>query len=610
MAASRYEQKVSATLQQILEAQARASADAAESERNGAKAAEDAASEARDEAEADTDAAAAESDRAEEVEDNTKAATDETNADKDEAEAQTESNEVAADETAADTEQAGATAEGAKASEEEAEAEADEATEVVLSVVPFVDVVADTAGTAVAVGLQATAAADTAEAAELEGESMSERAAETEAEAELGQTRAAEAEARSQESRDSAAAEEAEEAADAEEADEESERADEAEKEEDAAKQKAEEAEETADAEQSEAFVARKFVELIDFSILAILFALLSLALAVLPALFLLGKWVALACRHACWLVLRPCRRSVALATGGSRPTVERLHGLTLALMASGFLLPVVASAVRKLGHDELRLGNFKNTHKSPAIVLRNFEILAPTIKQAVGSFVDRSFVVFLWTLIVEFAFMLERLRCTSMPFSRRLCRACQGSADMACMAGLVSAAGSVVVLSWSRSLWALLGDAPASSSISFALELIAISALIAEAVYRCQWPEEMLEQQKIGRPQVETRGIWVGLADAALTLLEGTISIVEGAMTIGSGWMLSSLLMFALCVWKLAVPYALPRAKTFAAHWWLWFMYSIVLLVLSDVAYLVIHLRPWCRRRDPDKVQEPLLPH
>ena len=437
MAASRYEQKVSATLQQILEAQARASADAAESERNGAKAAEDAAAEARDEAEADTDAAAAESDRAEEVEDNTKAATDETNADKDEAEAQTESNEVAADETAADTEQAGATAEGAKASEEEAEAEADEATEVVLSVVPFVDVVADTAGTAVAVGLQATAAADTAEAAELEGESMSERAAETEAEAELGQTRAAEAEARSQESRDSAAAEEAEEAAEAEEADEESERADEAEKAEDAAKQKAEEAEETADAEQSEAFVARKFVELIDFSILAILFALLSLALAVLPALFLLGKWVASACRHACWLVLRPCRRSVALATGGSRPTVERLHGLTLALMASGFLLPVVASAVRKLGHDELRLGNFKNTHKSPAIVLRNFEILAPTIKQAVGSFVDRSFVVFLWTLIVEFAFMLERLRCTSMPFSRRLCRACQGSADMACMAGL-----------------------------------------------------------------------------------------------------------------------------------------------------------------------------
>ena len=74
-------------------------------------------------------------------------------------------------------------------------------------------------------------------------------------------------------------------------------------------------------------------------------------------------------------------------------------------------------------------------------------------------------------------------------------------------MAGLVSAAGSVVVLSWSRSLWALLGDAPASSSISFALELIAISALIAEAVYRCLWPEEMLEQQE-NRPAT-SRDSW-----------------------------------------------------------------------------------------------------
>ncbi|CAE7706173.1 unnamed protein product [Symbiodinium sp. CCMP2592] len=527
MAASRYEQKVSATLQQILEAQARAAADTAESEWHRAKAAEDAAAEARDEAEADTDAAAAESDRAEEVEDNAKAATDETNADKEEAEAETESKKVAADETAADSEQAGATAEGAKASEEEAEAEADEAAEVVLSVVPGVDVVADTAGTAVAGGLQATAAADTAEAAELEGESMSEWAAKLEAEAELGQTRAAEAAVGNRAIRNRAAAKEAEEEAEAEEADEESERAHKAKTEEDAAKQKAKAAQEKADAEQARAHAVCKFVDLIDFSIEAILFALLSLAFAVLPALFLLGKWVASACRFGGWLVLRPCQ---TLAAGGSRQFVECLHGLTLALMAFRFLLPVVAAAVRKLGHDELRLGNFKDTHKSAAIMLHNFEILAPTIKQ--------------------------------------------GSADMACMAGLVSAAGS--------------------------------------ACCRWQWappPQEMLEQQETGQPQRESRGIWVCLADAALTLLEGTISVVEGAMTIGAGWMLSSLLMFALCVCELAVPYALPRAKTFVAHWWFWLMYSIVVLVLADVAYVVIHLRPWCRRGDLKGVQEALLP-
>ncbi|CAE7284157.1 unnamed protein product [Symbiodinium natans] len=613
--AARNVQKLSATLKQILATQARASADEVEAERHGAKATEDEAAEARDEAEADRDEVAAEADRAEEDEEKGKAAAEETKAAEEEAEAETESSEVAADETAADTAQAGAAAEGARAGEEEAEADADEAAEAALTFVPFLDVVADTVGTAAAVGLQAAAAADTAEAAELGSESVAERAAEADAQAALVKTRAAEAEASSTEARDSAAAKEAEEAAEGEEADEARAKADEAAKDEDAAKQDASAAAETADAEQSEALAARKFLELVNFAILAAFFALLSLVLAIVPALFLLGKWVVSGlsgikrtCQQGCELVLGPCRRSAASMSWASRPSVDCLHGFTLALMASGFLFPVVASAVRKLGREELRLGNFKETHKSPAVLLHNFEVLAPTIEHEIGKIVVGSFVVFLWTMLLEVAFMLERLRRTSMPLSRRFCWVVQGAADMACVTGLASAAGSVVVLSWSRSLWLLFSsaDTPRCSSISLVLELSIVAALLVEIACRCQWappceemPREPREQERGKAPGIMgfLKFLMGFLADSALVLLQGAVSAVEGAMTLSSGWMLCSLVMFAVCVWKLALPYALPRVKAVVSQQWRWLLSAIVLLELVDLAYIIIRLRLWHRR-------------
>ena len=619
--ASCYEQKLSATVKQILAAQARASADAAEAERHGARATEDEAAEARDEAEADRDEAAAETDRAEEAEEKGKAAAEETKADEEEAEAETESSEVAADETAADTEQAGAAAEGARAGEEEAEADADEATEAALIFVPFLDVVADTVGTAAAVGLQAAAAADAAEAAELESQSVAERAAEADAQAELVKTRAAEAEAHSTEARDSAAAEEAEEAAEGEEADEARAKADEAAKDEDAAQQEASAAEETADAEQSEALAARKFLELVNFAILAAFFALLSLVLAIVPALFLLGEWVVSglssikrACQQGCELVLGPCRRSAAPMSLASRRSVECLHGFTLALMASGFLLPVVASAVRKLGQEELRLGNFKETHKSPAILLHNFEVLAPTIEQAIGNIVVGSFVVFLWTMLLEVAFMLERLRQTSMPLSRRFCWVAQEAADKARVTGLLSAAGSVFVLSWSRSLWFFFSSAHTvpCSSISLVLKLSTVAALLVELACRCRWAppvENMPREQDRRQPDVKVPGILGFLADMALVLLQSAMSAVEAAMTLSACWMLCSLAMFALCVWKLALPYALPRVQAFVSQKWHWLLSAIVLLVFVDLVYIIIRLCLWCRRGDRQGVRQGLLP-
>ena len=561
------------------------------------------------------------------MEDKGKAAAEETKADEEEAEADTESSEVAADETAADTEQAEAAAEGAKAGEEEVDAAADEAAEVGLTFLPFVDVIADTVGAAAAVGLHAAAAADTAHASGLEAASVAERAAEADAQAELVKTKGAEVEAGATETRDSAAAEEAEETAEGEEADKARAEADEAAKEEDAAKQKASTAEEAADEEQLEALAARKFSELRGLAIRAAFFALLSLVLSMVPAVYLLGKWVASGVhtvRKSFEFVMQSFRGSGAPVSWASRWSIECLHGLTLALMASRLLLPVVASAVRELGQEELRLGNFKETHKSPAILLHNFEVLAPTIKLAIGDIVGGSYSVFYSIMVVEIAFMFERLRRTSMRLSRRLRWVAQSASEKACAASLTSAAASILVLSWSRSLCFLFksAHAPPCSSICLVIELSTAAAFIVELQCRCRWAPP--SEQEGGQPEVEPRGIAGFLAamacgilgfpaDVVLALLLSVIHFVEGCLTLSSGWMLCSLVMFALFVWKLALPYALAEVKVFVAQQWHWLLLFIVLLELVDLVYVSIRFRLWHRcedRQGHQGIHEGLLPH
>ena len=585
--ASKYGRSVVADIQDIIKAQARAAGEEEMAVKDEAKAVEDEAGAERDEAEEEADEAEVEADEAKEAEAEGKAEADAAKARAEEAEADEERGEAAADEAAADAEQAEAGAESAKAAEEEVDAEADEAAEAVLSFVPFVDVVADTVGTALAGGLQAASMADGAEAATLEAQSLSERAAETQAEVASAAARAAEREARNDENQEGAAAAEAEEAAEEAEADAARKKADEVHKEEDASLEEAKAETETAAAVRSQEYAAWKLAELIDNALMAVLFSVLSLALACLPAAYFLGKGVASLLRRC----LAPCCCwGRVAASPGLDGRQSALHSLALILISSGLVLPAVASTMRVLAQKELH-------HQRPEVLLSGFDTVHFTV--GVKRIMCRCLIIFIVTGIVEFFWNFWTILS-----AKRFCNAASRGLTVAWHAAWVTLMASVVIIS----CYGLFGSS-FSCTAAHAGDASAILAIAGGAVLALEGSKVLLRPVQASSSSLNGEEEPALPAESAvcsscvLAPLEALVAPIERVLAFGSGYLLWSALIVSIGVLELAGPYAMPKMKAAVIPWVHPLTVAAAGLVIIDAAvYLFYRTSQLCASKVADR--------
>mmetsp|Transcript_5124 Transcript_5124/g.14315 ORF Transcript_5124/g.14315 Transcript_5124/m.14315 type:complete len:750 (-) Transcript_5124:147-2396(-) len=420
------------------------------------------------------------------------------------AEAETEQSTAETEAAVAEADEAEAAADASVAEEEEAGAEAEEASEAVLTFIPLIDIVADTAGTAVAIALQAAAVLEAASATAATAESVAAWSAEAAAESAAAAAEAAAEEAESAAAEEAALADEkeasaAEAQAGSEEEKEEIERDEElAEKAEaDADANDADEAEKDALGEEEEdaaadeeTNAAKILVELVAEMGLAIALSVVAFVAAFLPTLYLccrrLGSFASVVCNGCVSCVFHrgslnsPVDRTVVefVEMSYSQMVYESVDEYQLRVenmkkmrrlsdrmfMAMPYLIvcctvvPAAAHSVRIIGEQAMLLGDFSQTHVSLHVMAENFtKLLAVIIPQLRHCLV--------WTLIANAVILptalvadLEKNRRwhDGNPLRPRLIHMLFAVVEPVQQGMLSSVVVTVVLLSWSRTLWGM----------------------------------------------------------------------------------------------------------------------------------------------------------
>lgn len=391
-------------------------------------------------------------------------ATEEAAAAEAEAQANAEAAEADSEATLAESEAAEAASDTEDSESDEAAADTDEITEAALSLIPFVDVIADTAGTAVAVVLQAAAAAAAAEAATLSAESVSEWAAEAAAASAASSEQAAEQEAES-----AAAAKDAEKDKDAAEESDVNAQSQEKKEEAENAEAEADALEEDAEAEQlqqeeaaeegtameaasddEEKTAMETLLRVVRSMSLAIVFDLLAFVAVLLPALHLFFRRVFGGLSWTCGLFRSRFRRQRLCVL--QRPNKRRW--ITGHFMIMGFVV-VLSTVLPAAAHGVKVIGKAVVQTESGDLVRTAEEMLPVIIGQVKHCF--------FWTLIAN-AVILPLVVASSIEDSRkwavrkryRFLHVLLDVVQAVQTAILSSAVLAVLVLSWSERLWAM----------------------------------------------------------------------------------------------------------------------------------------------------------